>query len=100
MTLKNDFGKCLLFALSDKENPTVEKALFDWTIVLQYRYWRQSEVSIDLKKVLRAWSFFTRVFANQPKARHICSSVFISISNENRSYPITLLQVASGQAHL
>ena len=37
MTLKNDFGKCLLFALSDKENPTVEKALFDWTIVLQYR---------------------------------------------------------------
>ena len=38
MTLKNDFGKWLLFALSDKENPTVEKALFDWTIVLQYRY--------------------------------------------------------------
>ena len=26
MTLKTDFGKCLLFALSDKENPTVEKA--------------------------------------------------------------------------
>ena len=37
MTLKNYFGKCLLFALPDKENPTVEKALFDWTIVLQYR---------------------------------------------------------------
>ena len=41
--LKNGFGKCLLFALSAKENPSMEKALFDWSIVLQYdvkvKYW-------------------------------------------------------------
>ena len=49
MTLKNDFGKCSLFLLSAsgrkiktwplrfvaKENPNMEKALFDWPIVLQ-----------------------------------------------------------------
>ena len=46
MTSKNGFGKCSLFVLSKiktltlrfpaKENPTVEKALFDWPIVLEY----------------------------------------------------------------
>ena len=50
MTLKNGFGKCLLFVLSasgwkdqnvdssflTKENPNMEKALFDWPIVLKY----------------------------------------------------------------
>ena len=50
MTLKkNSFGKCSLFVLSAngwkdqnmdsfpvKENPNMEKALFDWPIVLQY----------------------------------------------------------------
>ena len=50
MTLKNGFHKCLLFVLSEngwkeqnmdssfstKENPNMEKALFDWPIVLQY----------------------------------------------------------------
>ena len=54
MTLKNGFGKCSLFVLSangwkdqnmdssvsvrfpTKENPNMEKALFDWPIVLQY----------------------------------------------------------------
>ena len=42
MTLKNGFGKCSLFLLSKhglfaaKENPNMEKALFDWPIVLQY----------------------------------------------------------------
>ena len=59
MTLPNGFGKCLLHVLfyqpmdkkvktlplhfSAKENPNVEKALFDWPIVLQYdikaKYW-------------------------------------------------------------
>ena len=52
MTLKNDFGKCSLFLLSAsgrkiktwplrfvaKENPNMEKALFDWPIVLQYDF--------------------------------------------------------------
>ena len=50
MTLNNGFDKCSLFVLSangwkdqnmalrfaDKENPNMEKALFDWPIVLQY----------------------------------------------------------------
>ena len=36
MTLKNGFGKCSLFVLSAKENPDIEKALFDWPIVFQY----------------------------------------------------------------
>ena len=56
MTLKNGFDKCSLFVLSAngwkdekkkakknrslrfraKENPNMEKALFDWSIVLQY----------------------------------------------------------------
>ena len=50
MTLKNSFGKCSLFVLSangwkdrnmassfpPKENPNMEKALFNWPIVLQY----------------------------------------------------------------
>ena len=50
MTLKNGFGKCLFFVFSvsgrkdqiwtlrfpAKENPNMEKALFDWPIVLQY----------------------------------------------------------------
>ena len=33
MTLKNGFGKCLLFALSARENPAIEKALFNWSIM-------------------------------------------------------------------
>ena len=50
MTLKNSFGKCSLFVYQPmdekiktwplrfpaKENPNMEKALFDWPIVLQY----------------------------------------------------------------
>ena len=50
MTLKNGFGKCSLFVLSGQwmkrskhglfvfppKNPNMEKALFDWPIVLQY----------------------------------------------------------------
>ena len=49
-TLKNGFGKCLLFVYQPtdekiktwplrfpaKENPNMEKALFDWPIVLHY----------------------------------------------------------------
>ena len=52
MILNNGFDKCSLFVLSangwkdqkgslrfpDKENPNMEKALFDWAIVLQYDF--------------------------------------------------------------
>ena len=48
MTLKNGFRKCLLYQPIDekiktwtlhfpaKENPKMEKAFFDWPIMLQY----------------------------------------------------------------
>ena len=58
MTLKNGFRKCSLFYqpmdqkikkwtlhFLAKENPNMEKALFDWPIVLQYDL--KKEVSID-----------------------------------------------------
>ena len=48
MTLKNCFGKCSLFVYQKiqtwplrfpaKENPTMERALFFWPIVLQYDF--------------------------------------------------------------
>ena len=93
MTLKNGFHKCLLFVLSAngwkgqnmdssfsaKENPNMEKALFDWPIVLQY----------DVKAISRKF-FGHEVYSakrslNQPKARCICihsinqSNGFISV---------------------
>ena len=51
MTLKNGFGKCSLFVCQPvdeeiktwtlrfptKENPNIEKALFDWPIVLKLK---------------------------------------------------------------
>ena len=67
--------------------------------------WRQSEVSVDFKKVLRNVVFSPERLLNQPKATRVCirsinqsnrsisvrllflfcSRVFISRSNENRS---------------
>ena len=35
-----------------KENPNIEKALFDCPIEQRVAVWRQSEVSIDFSKVL------------------------------------------------
>ena len=63
MTLKNGFGKCLLFSLSangwedqnmfssfpGQENPNMEKALFDWPIVFQY--------DVQVKYRLVSWKF-------------------------------------------
>ena len=117
MTLKNGFGKCSLFAssangwtdqnmdssFSRKKIHNMEKALFDWPIVLQY------EVKAKYRLISR--KFFGReVFSperslNQPKATRVCirsinqsncficvrslflfcSRVFISRSYENRS---------------
>ena len=69
-----------------KENPNMEKALFDWPIVLQY----------DVKaKFLGIKVFSPERSLNQPKTARICisvrllflfcSRVFISRSYENRS---------------
>ena len=65
-----------------KENPNMEKALFDWPIVLQY----------DVKAISRKF-FGHEVFSaerslNQPKARCVCIR---SINQSNRSISVLLL---------
>ena len=73
MTMKNGFGKCSLFVFSvngrkdqiwtlrfrAKENPNMEKPLFDWPIVLQY----DVKANYRLISSSRAGRFFTRAFA-------------------------------------
>ena len=75
MTLKNGFGKCSLFVLSAnewkdqsmdssfslQENPNMEKALFDWPIVLQY------DVRVKYRLISRKFSgmnFFHPTFVS------------------------------------
>ena len=65
-----------------KENPNMEKALFDWPIVLQY----------DVKAISRKF-FGHEVFSaerslNQPKATRVCIR---SINQSNRSISVRLL---------
>ena len=65
-----------------KENPNMEKALFDWPIVLQY----------DVKAISRKFSghevFSAERSLNQPKARCVC---ICSINQSNRSIFVLLL---------
>ena len=53
-----------------KESPNMEKALFDWPIVLQYvvkaKYWLISRKFSGMK------FFSAERSLNQPKATHIC----------------------------
>ena len=74
MTLKNGFGKCYLsYQPMDekinhfpaKENPNMEKALFDWLIVLQY------DVKARYRLISRMFSgmkFFHPITNQQPRA--------------------------------
>ena len=93
MTMKNGFGKCSLFVFSvngrkdqiwtlrfpAKENPNMEKALFDWPIVLQY----------DVKaKFLGIKVFSPERSLNQPKTARVCIS---SINQSNCSISVRLL---------
>ena len=100
MTFKNVFGECSLFVLSvtdekiktwtlrfpAKENPNMEKALFDWPIVLQY--------DVKAKHLLISTKFFGHeVFSperslNQPNATRVCIS---SINQSNYSVSFRLL---------
>ena len=123
MTLKNGFGKCSLFILSAngwnvktwplgfpaKENPNMDKALFDWPIVLQYdvkaKYQLISRKFSGMKffhPIVRLTNETTRVcvcLINQ-SYRSIsvrllflfCLHIFISRSYENRSILIQILQ--------
>ena len=100
MTLKNDFGKCSLFLLSAsgrkiktwplrfvaKENPNMEKALFDWPIVLQY------DVKAKYRLISRKFSsmkfFSPECSFNQPKDTRVCIR---SINQSNRFISVSLL---------
>ena len=66
-----------------KENPNMEKVLFDWSVVLQY----------DIKARYRLISRNTRNFTperllNQPKATRVCIR---SIKQSNRSISVRFL---------
>ena len=96
MTLKKGFGKCSFFvssangftdqnmtsSFSRQRNPNMEKALFDWPIVLQY----------DVKAISR--KFFGHEVClperslSQPKARCVCIRF---IHQSNRSISVRLL---------
>ena len=96
MTLKKGFGKCSFFVLSAngwkvqnmassfsrQRNPNMEKALFDWPIVLQY----------DVKEISR--KFFGHEVClparslSQPKPRCVCIRF---IHQSNRSISVRLL---------
>ena len=69
-----------------KENPNMEKALFDWPIVLQY------DVKAKYRLISRKFSgmkfFSPERSLNQPKARRVC---FRSINQSNRSISVRLL---------
>ena len=48
-----------------KENPNMEKALFDWQIVLQYDVKAKYRL---ISRISRAWSFPAERSLNQPKS--------------------------------
>ena len=68
-----------------KENPNMEKALFDWPIVLQYdvkaKYWLSS------RKFFGHEVFSAERSLNQPKATRVCIR---SINQSNRCIPVRL----------
>ena len=96
MTLKNGFHKCLLFVLSAngwkeqnmdssfsaKENPNMEKALFDWPIVLQY------DVKAISRKFFGHEAYSAERSLNQPKPRGGCIHL---INQSNRFISVLLL---------
>ena len=66
-----------------KENPNMEKALFDWPIVLQY------DVKTKYRLISRKFSGISPERSlNQPKATRVC---FRSINQSNRSISVRLL---------
>ena len=63
-----------------KENPNMEKALFDWSVVLQY--------DIKARYRLISRNFTPERLLNQPKATRVCIR---SINQSNRSISVRLL---------
>ena len=78
--------KTWLLRFPAKENPNMEKALFDWPIVLQY------DVKAKYRLICRKF-FGHEVFSperslKQPKATHVCIR---SINQSNRSISVRQL---------
>ena len=69
-----------------KENPNMEKALFDWPIVLQYDV--KAKYRLISRKFLGMKYFLPERSLNQPKATRVC---ICSINQSNRSISIRLL---------
>ena len=93
MTLKIGFGKCFFLfyqpmdekiktwtlSFPTKENPNMEKTLFNWPIVLQYDI--QVKYQLISRKFLGMKCFSPERSHNQPKAMRICIR---SINQSNR----------------
>ena len=127
MTLKTVFGKCSLFVLlangwkdqtwtlsfPARENPNMEKALFDWPIVLQYDV--KAKYRLFSRKFSGMKFFHPRVpLTNQKPGAFVsvrqtnqkllfpfvccfcCSRVFISRSYENRSIRCSMTSNGTG----
>ena len=108
---KYSFRKCSLFVLSvngwkdpnlaswplcfpAKENCNIEKALFDWPIVLQYEV--KAKYPLNSRKFL-GMKFFSRERSfNQRKATLVCTR---SINQSNRSISVRLLFLFSSRFH-
>ena len=98
--LENGFGKCSLFFLQPvdekiktwtlrfpaKENPNMEKALFDWAILLRYDV--KAKYRLIPSEFLGMKFFHPSVRTNQPKATRVCNR---STNQSNRSICVRLL---------
>ena len=69
-----------------KENPNMEKALFDWPIVLQYDV--KAKYRLISRKFFGHEVFSAERSLNQPKARCVCIR---SINQSNRFISVRLL---------
>ena len=69
-----------------KENPNMEKALFDWPIVLQYDV--KAKYRLISRKFFGHWVFSAERSLNQPKATRVCIR---STNQSNRSISFRLL---------
>jgi len=69
-----------------KENPNMEKALFDWPVVLQYDV--KAKYRLISRKFFGYEVFSAERLPNQPKATHVCIR---SINQSNHSLSVRLL---------
>ena len=78
--------KTWLLRFPAKENPNMDKALFDWPIVLQY------DVNVKYRLISRKFSgmkfFLPECSLNQPKPTRVCIR---SINQSHRSISVRLL---------